>query len=234
MKLSNNARQILTGQLRNKWVDRDPEQLCCRNILVKDIRCNLMLGWLKKVVPHSKIVLVIRHPLQVVSSWSRMGWRRGRPDKKRDIDIIIAQKQLLRDFPIINDLVKVVDLNDFIESIVFQWCLFHLVPLKQLNKAQRYTLLYENLILESEQEVTRLFEYLNKPFDTEVSSVLSKSSRTNFLGRNYREDKMLLVNGWKNEFSMNQVRKTHHILEAFGLGGLYDENGNPTGIEFSS
>ena len=86
-----------------------------RRRIIKDIRCNFMLGWLKRVANNAPIVLMIRHPLQIVSSWSRLGWGKEALGHRSDFDIITSQESLMNDFPIIRDVMKRVDLQDYVE-----------------------------------------------------------------------------------------------------------------------
>jgi hypothetical protein len=58
------------------------------------------------------------------------------------------------------------------------------------------------------------------------------SSSTNFQARNFYKDQSNLLTGWKNEFSIDKIRRANYILEAFELNDLYDKNGYPTGVQF--
>ncbi len=57
-----------------------------------------------------------------------------------------------------------------------------------------------------------------KKLDT---SLLLSQSQTNFLGRDYRKDTDLLLNGWKNEFSLKQREKAQTIMGLFSLDVPY-------------
>lgn len=231
--LINQARKILAGKPRNLWVDRENEGWLYRRRIIKDIRCNLMLGWLKKIAKHTPIVLVIRHPLQVVFSWQRLGWGREVRGTRSDFDIITGQQSLLNDFPFISDVMKRINPQDFVEKVVFQWCIFHLIPSQHLNNNEAYTLFYENLLIDPDKEVVRLFQYLNKPFNKDkLREAIRHPSSTNFFKRDINKEKNHLLTGWKNEFSKKQIQRTTHILTAFGLNDIYDRNGYPTGAQF--
>ena len=228
--IANQARSILAGKIRNNWVDRDNSRLFYRHRLLKDIRCNLMIGWLKKVANNPPIVLMIRHPLQIVSSWKKLGWGKEALGSRSDFDIIISQESLLKDFPIINEVMKEINREDFIQNIVFQWCIYHLIPSKYLKKHDAYALYYENLITDSDNEITKLFHYLDRPFNKEkVTDKMGKASSTNFQQRNFSLKNTL--NSWRQEFSTRQIERANYILTAFGLDEIYDDNGLPTGAD---
>ena len=228
--LATQALQILSGNIKpNKWTDRDTFKATNNSLIIKDIRCNLMVGWLQKIAKYPPTILLIRHPLQIVSSWKRLGWGNEVLGRRSDLDIIVSQRSLLKDFPIINIVLEKIDKNDYVENIVFIWCVFHLVPLTHLKTRKTYFLFYENLINDYTNEVIMLFKYLNKPFNlNKLQEVAITSSSTNFNNRNFKNNKSFLVNSWKTEFSKKQIQRATYIINAFKLNYLYDDEGNPT------
>ena len=229
--LSTQANKILAGKIRNEWVDRGGNRFLYRRRIIKEIRCNLMLGWLGELAIHPRIVLMIRHPLQVVSSWSKLGWGKRSLSNKNDLEIILSQHSLLEDFPIIGEIKERINEDDFVESIAFLWCINHLVPIGHLKKNQAHVLFYENLLTDPNNEMAKLFDYLERPFDLhELQKTMKKSSSTNFLKRDFHSDKSRLFDGWKSEFSKAQIQNVNSILSVCGLGDLYDEDGYPTGV----
>ena len=233
--LTNQARIILAGTVRNNWVDKYNNRLFYRRRIIKDIRCNLMLGWLKRVANNPPIVLMIRHPLQIASSWSKLGWEKEALGNRNDFDIITSQESLLNDFPIISNVMKRIDKQDFVENIVFQWCIYQLIPSHHLKRNEVHALYYENLLTEPDNEAVRLFHYLNKPFDQhKLHKAIKKPSITNFLGRDFNKDQTYLLNSWKDYFSAKQIRRTNYILATFGLENIYDKDGYPTGAQVFS
>ena len=149
---------------------------------------------------------------------------------RSDFDIITSKKSLLNDFPIISEVMEEIDREDYVQNIVFQWCIYHLIPSEHLKKSDAHALYYENLLTDLDNELVKLFHYLDKPFDMqELKDRTGKASSTNFLERNFSQDNT--QNSWKEEFSASQIQKADSILAAFGLDDLYDNNGLPTGAE---
>src|SRR5829696_6063462 len=56
------ARLALTGGLRDPWTDRFNGRIVARRRLIKDIRANLLLGWIRANFPGMPIILLLRHP----------------------------------------------------------------------------------------------------------------------------------------------------------------------------
>jgi hypothetical protein len=228
--LTTQARRILAGQVHNNWVNRDNRGLFYRARIVKEIRGNLMLGWLRRLAHHPPLVLVVRHPLQVAASWVRLGWV-SEPDQ-RLIDLLAAKPTLLQDFPVIRDVWQQIDPADFIECIVFQWCVCHLVPANQLKRDEGYVLYYENLLTHLHQEMVGLFQYLKRPLNQQrLQESVSNPSSTNFLKRDFHQDRPHLLSSWQELFSGDQIARANAMLATFGLDHLYDKNGYPTGAQ---
>ena len=230
--LAGDARKILAGNVRSRWIDRENDRWRYRCRMLKDIRCNLMVGWLRRIANDPPVVVVVRHPLQVVASWARLGWGREAVGQRTDFDIITSQTRLIEDFPMVSELSKGIDREDFMERTLFQWCVFHLVPMTQLVEGEAYALFYENLLLNFDGEVSHLMQYLGRPFEAEaVRRAASGASTTNFQKRNFADDKSGLLDGWKQMFSKRQIGRAQEILSAFGLDEIYDDNGRPSGIK---
>ena len=223
------ARMILAGKPRGLWVDRDNTSLLYRRRIIKDIRCNLMAGWLKKIAPHLPIVLMLRHPLQIAASWRKLGWGTEALGQRSDFEIITSQHHLLEDFPQLKAIAEQIDPKRFIDNVVFLWGVFHFVPSQQLRQDEIYYLFYENLLTQPEKECRNLFNYLSKPFSwKQVKKAVLRESSTNFQKRNLSQEQHLLLNGWKKEFSENEIQRANEILTMFGLHTVYDIHGRPT------
>ena len=85
------ARRILTGKLRSPWTDRFNTKLLARRRLIKDIRANLLLGWMAENFPGMPIVLLMRHPCAVAASRLALGWR-------DNLSETMEQEELVEDF----------------------------------------------------------------------------------------------------------------------------------------
>jgi hypothetical protein len=68
------ARKVFTGEIRNRWIDRQNERIYSRYRLIKEIRINLALKWLHDNFPEVPILFLMRHPCAVVASRMELGW----------------------------------------------------------------------------------------------------------------------------------------------------------------
>ncbi len=200
------ARKAVTGQLRTGWTDRGGA-LVARRRLVKDIRANLLLGWLAENFPGMPIVLLMRHPCAVVSSRLALGWR-------DNLDETIAQRDLVEDhlMPVEG---RIRAARDPFERHLFLWCIDNHVPLRQFQPGAVHLCFYENLVRDPEPELRRLFAFVGRDFDGAVLGKLARPSPTS-----RREDRPSLE-GWRSRMGGERMARTEEILGLFGLDGIY-------------
>lgn len=229
--LEQSAQKILAGDVHAPWVDREVSANTSGKILVKEIRSNLMLGWLHAIKPDLPIVLMIRHPLQVIDSWIRLGWKNEAFGPRSNFETMVAQKELLADFPMIAETAAEIDATNHFQDMLFQWCIYHHVPLSQLRQGDAYVLFYENLLTDPEHETSKLFNYLDIPFDwKKINQQWKVASNTNYLRRDFHQlPKSVLLNSWQNRFSAEQMTLASKMLSKFGLNRVYDKDGKPLG-----
>ncbi|MGI8651007.1 MAG: sulfotransferase family protein [Rubrobacter sp.] len=213
------VRAVLSGRVKSRWSDRHNRTFLARRRLVKEVRANLMLGWLTKAFPGMKVVFLLRHPCAVVESRLRLGWRDG-------LDDFTAQATLLEDYPEPLESLLPTAKSDF-ERGILAWCIENYVPLSQLRAADTknvHVLRYEELLLSPERELSRLYQYLH-PDEPDVFRITLKE-----IEELPREE---LAFGWKSRVSEGLRAQTSQTLAAFGLNALYDEDAlpRPGGLE---
>lgn len=218
------ARRVLSGALRSRWSDRFHTRVLIRQRLVKDIRANLMLGWLKSQFPEMPLVLLLRHPCAVAYSQMKLGWR-------PDLDAFFYQKELMEDhLEPFRDALKGAG-SDF-ERHVMAWCIENYVPLRQLRRGEAHVAFYEDFCERPEEEVKGLFSFLGKKVD---GSVFEKMKRPSLLSREGSAvvSGEQLVGGWRSHLTEEQIRRASEILDLFGLSGVYsagDPKPDPDGL----
>lgn len=208
------ARAILTGRIRGPWVDRANRKLISRKRIVKDIRANHMLKWLKVNFPGLPMIMLFRHPCAVANSRLKMGW-------ENNMDSFLAQPELMEDHlqPFREEIERAS--TDF-EKHVFQWCIENYVPLRQLSGGDVHLAFYERFCEAPGEEVDRMFTFLNLEYDKRIFSWLGLGipSMTTRAGSPVRSGKNL-TSGWTEEFNAAQVQRAVDILGLFGLDRIY-------------
>jgi hypothetical protein len=212
------ARTIFSGELRSRWADRFHSRFVVRRRLIKDIRANLMLGWIRTNFPEMPIIFLLRHPCAVANSKIKLGW-------KPDMDVFLSQRELVEDFlkPFEGEVRSAK--TDF-ERHVFSWCVESYVPLAQLRRGEVHLAFYENLCEDPEGEVGRLFTFLDKDFDESVfermkkPSLLSREGSAVLLGEK-------LADSWRKHVTAAQLKRAVEILSLFELDTVYSEEAMP-------
>ncbi len=208
------ARLALTGRLRDPWADRFNGRILARRRLIKDIRANLLLGWMRANFPGMPIILLLRHPCAVVTSRLDLGW-------KDNLSETMEQQELVEDFLLPME-AEIRAASDDFERHLFLWCIDNYVPLKQLGVEEVHLTFYENLLARPEQELQSLFASLGESFDERVYASLTRLSP---LSR--KNSSAPSVQGWRTRVSSHQLERTIEILRLFGLDHLYGEGDMP-------
>ncbi len=200
------ARKAVTGRLRSGWTDRGGAFVARRRLL-KDIRANLMLGWLAENFPGMPIVLLMRHPCAVVSSRLALGWR-------DNLDETMAQRDLVEDhlLPVER---RIRDARDPFERHLFLWCIDNHVPLRQFSSGAIHLCFYENLLQSPEPELRRLFAAIGRDYDERILGKLGDPSFTS------RREERPSLDGWRSRVGGERLERAGEILSLFGLDRIY-------------
>jgi hypothetical protein len=220
---------ILSGRVRDAWIDRRNRRMIADRRLVKAGRSGLMLGWMRRHFPATPIVLLLRHPIAVVNSRLQLGWRRNVRQ------LVLSQDDLVRDYlkPFRGLLESA---QDDWENGLLYWCVETYVPLRQLHAGEVHVLFYEKLAAQPRPTIADLFAYIRKAPDERVFSRLNIPSVQARVALHGQSSAILagssVIDGWKRYVTADQVRKAMQILSAFGLDTIYGEAGMPK-MDFS-
>jgi hypothetical protein len=207
---------ILSGRVRSVWTDKYNRKRLGSRRLVKEVRGNLLLGWLHANFPEVPIVMVLRHPCAVVQSQLDLPW-----NWHLDLADFLAQSALMEDHlePFRSLLSE--PLSPFERHVVL-WCVENYVPLRQFREGDLHLAFYEDLVMRPEAEIRRLFTFLGKPFDPSALAKLSRPSavtRQNSAVRTGGDP----VESWTATLAAAQVSQAVQLLSKFGLDRVYGE-----------
>lgn len=212
------AEHVISGRIRSGWTERFNRRVIAQRRLVKDVRANLMLGWLKRHFPAMPVVIVIRHPCAVANSYAKQGW-------PGSVGALLEQPALVEDV-LAPHLELVHSARDAFERAVIIWCVETLVPLRQLAPDGVHVAFYEDLVMRPDAELERLFEFLGMPYDGSVLQATRRPSRTS------RRDSAIAVGrdpvtNWLERVDPDRRRRARDIVARFGLDGLYRDGPLP-------
>ena len=212
------ATSILSGNIKHEWIDTFNHKLYARKRLIKDIRAQLFLKWIKQQFPEIPIILLLRHPCAVANSKLKIGWDTHLKD-------FFIQDELMEDF--LNPFKKEIEsVDNIFDKHIFMWCIENYIPLKQFTDGEIQVIFYEHLCTNPQKEIENISSFIGKDFS---SAMLEQSIKPSALSR---EDSAIcsgtdLVTSWKKSISHKQTKRAMEICSTFGLQEIYDESGFP-------
>ena len=209
------ARLALSGGLRDPWTDRFNTRLVARRRLIKDIRANLLLGWMRANFPGMPIVLLLRHPCAVVASRLALGWR-------DNLDETMAQEDLTKDHLLPME-AEIRAAGDDFERHLFLWCIDNYVPLRQFAPGEIHLAFYEDLLENPEDGLRDLSGFLGEALDDRAYRSLARPSPLSRRGAPPPS-----VDGWRAYVSARQLERAREILALFGLDRVYGAGPMPS------
>jgi hypothetical protein len=122
--------------------------------VIREVRANLMLEWLAKYT-RARVVFLIRHPCAVIGS--RM--RRPNRDWEVDMEEILRQSQLMRDFlePFRSTISEAVTP---LKRQAVLWCIENFVPLSQAGSTDWLLHCYEEFVADEDDAFNTIFRRL--------------------------------------------------------------------------
>jgi hypothetical protein len=145
------AQAILEGRVGNWWTNRANRRPVTYRRLIKEVRSNLWVKWLKVQFPRLRVVLLFRHPCAVAESRLRLEW----PTR---LSMFLAQRDLMTDYLSPYRTVMLRLSTDF-ERHVMACCIHYYVPLQQFQGREVYCAFYEDFLTDYEREIAGLFSF---------------------------------------------------------------------------
>lgn len=212
------ATAILSGKIRHPWIDKSNKNHLPRRRLIKDIRANLIIKWIKYNFPEIPIILLLRHPCAVANSKLKLGWG-------AHLNEFLVQEDLVADFldPFKEQIERATDIFD---KHIFMWCIENYVPLKQFEADDILVMFYEDMCLDPLAEIEKALPFIGKLVSPEIIVKFGKASSES------RRDSAInsgdsLVSSWRKDIDDSMIRRSKEILTIFGLQEIYAEGDLP-------
>jgi hypothetical protein len=219
-QLQSYCQTIFTGAIRHPWIDSEVAQLRPNCRLVKEVRANLFLKWIRDRFPEIPLVFVLRHPCAVAVSRMQLGWT---PDP--DLEPFLSQPNLVSDF-LAEKLDIICRATTDEEKHAIVWCISNLVPLRQFTGGALDVIFYERMCLEPEVQLPRLFRIVGQTYRESAFVKAGEPSRTVTRSSAVLTGKDRVAQ-WKNLLSHAQIRNILRVVESFGLDYLYGDSPEP-------
>jgi hypothetical protein len=213
------ARQVMSGRIRNGWTDFHNRRLVSNRRLIKDIRANLFLMWIRRNFPQTPIVMLMRHPCAVVSSRLHSGWT-------DNLQAILDQRPLVEDWlePFRE---RILAAKPGFEAHLFRWCIENWVPMQQFREGEIYLAFYEEFCEQPADAIAGLFGYLGRPVTDEVFSAVDKPSSQTWRKNSAVKFGERMADRWRKHVTAAELAMTLKVLTEFGLETVYGEDTLP-------
>jgi hypothetical protein len=209
--------RVLTGKVRHYMSDYIKNSYFPDFFLIKEIRANLMVGY---ILDHFNpiAIYVIRHPCAVVHSRLKVGWH-------ADVRDILVQEKLVEDYlrPWLKEIKSETDL---LGAHAVWWAVENLVATDQLKGRPHHFMFYEKAVLEPEKTASKLFswigsqpEFLGKITKKNIFSP-SRPSRTANKGLTYNSP-FDRLSYWKRSLPEESQKKVVYWARELGVS-FYD------------
>lgn len=214
------VQRILTGQIRNSWIDVQVETLRPQWRIIKEIRACLFLRWIHDRFSQVPIVFIIRHPCAVVASWIKLNWTAD-----RDLRYLLAQPLLIENF-LGDKLGMIRNARTEEERLAIIWCVTNLIPLKQFFGTPLHVVFYENLYRQPEEEIPRIFHAIGRPYKDSVFRKGRRPSLSCNIKSGIFGDANPII-AWRRVLSEDAINRVYGIVREFGLDYLYGNSEIP-------
>ena len=211
-KLKEKYYKILSGDLRNSWVDQYNKKLFCNKRIIKEIRINQSLKWVKLNFPEIPIVYIVRHPCAVTLSKLRLNW-------DDHLFEYIGQIELVNDH--LKPYIDIINsAKTAYEKHLIMWCIENSIVLNSFKEKEISIIFYEHLITHPVKSMEKIYKYLNLNFNNKIIDTLSKPSlQANPQSAISRAKN--IINDWTNYVDDKQKQYTKNILNEYNLDQLY-------------
>ena len=218
--LVSEVHDVLTGGFSSVWSDRFGARDSSR-LLVKEIRANFLLGWLRAAFPSMPMVFILRHPCAVAASELRLGWTGW----DEPMAALAVRPDLVADH--LEPFLDVIQgARSTFERRIVLWCIRNIVPLRQLARGDASVVLYERLLADPMGEMTPLLQALGRPIDEQaIMQAWGRPSAMTMASDDAGQDDRMA--GWMRSTTADERAQAVAILQAFGLDRIYTDDPMP-------
>lgn len=179
------AKQILSGRMHGRWVDRDNGFGIYRRRLIKDIRSSYMLPWLKQQMPGLNVIIVVRDPVSVYNSWTKLGWvgNKARTKEIFALHSLVENEAFCRNYPEWTEYGRRFMTSVDFDAFLFDWFTSILIPLLELDSEDYVLLDYDALKADPVSTLKPILRTLGESTISEekIIRAAGRDSSTHFL-----------------------------------------------------
>lgn len=206
--------RILSGEIRNKWIDQDNRVFKSHGRIIKSIRASFFLKWIKNNFPEIPIIFMFRHPCAVTNSRKKLGW------SENELELLLKQEKLVRDHldPYLN-IIK--EAKTLVQKNACIWCIQNLIALNTMESDDWLIVTYEHLFMNPKNEIYKILKFIGYDKEFNFSKVKNRHSLQTLKHSDIVTHSNPLE-AWKTKLSKNEISAILSIVKAFSLDYIYD------------
>jgi hypothetical protein len=209
------SRRELLDSLR-RWRQAHSHRRERRRPLVKEPHAVFSAEWLAQRFGFD-VVVTVRHPLAVVSSWKRLGW-------PFDFGHLLAQPLLLRDWlaPYEPEMREAVGTTGVVEQASLLWRIVYEVVAQYRDRFPAFQIVrQEDVSLEPDTRFAMLYEALDLPLTERARSAIVESSDADNPAEvtlndphSVRLDSRTNLENWRRRLTASEIARIREITGA--------------------
>ncbi|MFX1375571.1 MAG: sulfotransferase [Promethearchaeota archaeon] len=212
-------KRILSGKIKNKWIDQDNRVFKSNGRIIKSIRASFFLKWIKNNFPEIPIIFMMRHPCAVTNSRKQLGW------SENELELFLAQDNLVKEhlkpyLSIIKDAKTLVQKNACI------WCIQNLIALNTMDPDDWLIITYEHLFMNTEDEIRRILNFIGYGREFNPKKLKNRYSLQTLKHSDIITHSKPLE-AWRTKLTKDEISAILNIVRAFSLDNLYDIESMP-------
>lgn len=226
--LEGHMRDIFRASYWAKSIDPGRPNELFAGLLVKDIFATLIARWVIKRFPRIRPILLVRNPFAVARSKCEVdeGWHWA-----DNVQVFLDDAALMQDHlaPFEGILREVARRDEPFLHHIAVWAIVHTVVLRQFAPGAIHVVFYEDAVADSQRVAAGIDRYLGRPSLAPESSETwdeRSSSRVSQADKVARSRKNP-YGSWREGLTDEMFEDGKRILAAFGLDGLYGDDGRP-------
>lgn len=192
-------------------------------LVVKFVRANTMLPWIVNTFNLRAAYFIIRHPCATIASQLATGFF-----SKITIEQLLNEVNKVPELTENGELVtRLRGINSEIKRLAAIWAFENYIPLASKRPYPWYTVVYEKLVVDPQDELEAIFGYIGEEVPTGAIKRIKTPSKVTkkTYGKNYIGTPKQLMK-WREKLSERQIREILEVGSWFGID-FYTEKPEP-------
>jgi hypothetical protein len=215
---------VLNGTFDNRWTryghsgwKQRPriwfDSLRAKHVVVKEVRSNLLLGWLAKQM-NLRPVLLVRHPCATVASQLQRNWR-------TDITPLISDARLIEEHFREHASYLRNELTTDVQRLAARWAIENLVPFRQATRLPILVVTYEDAVLDPVAVAKKIAAHWRWPVDEHRDEQIIRRAAAGVSGLSHVAGPEQLLAAWKKKQPRAQSEAILEVTRRLGFE-MYD------------